>query len=73
MSALHGQIAFEIDAEQRIATIVFFGPVSDQQVIDFYATGAIDQAAIDGFGCLFDLRHTKWIPDPATVRLLAQH
>jgi hypothetical protein len=70
MALLSGQIAFEIDEAERIATIVFLGPIAEQQVIDFYMSGVVDQAGIDGFDFLFDLRHTKWIPDPATIRVL---
>ncbi len=71
MALLSGQVAFEIDDDERLTTIVFLGPVTDQQIIDLYTAGGFDDAAISGYNFLFDLRHTRWIPDPATVRQLA--
>lgn len=66
-----GQIAFEIDDGARLATIVFLGCVTDQQLIELYAAGGFDNAATSGYRFLFDLRHTAWIPDGATIRQLA--
>ncbi|MBP6819739.1 MAG: hypothetical protein KBC46_10600 [Ferrovibrio sp.] len=73
MAILSGQVAFEIDDDERLTTIVFLGPVSDQQVIELYTAGGFDNAAISGYNFLFDLRHTRWIPNPATIRQLALH
>lgn len=36
MAVLSGQVAFEIDTDERLTTIVFLGPVTDQQIIDLY-------------------------------------
>jgi len=71
MSVLSGQIAFEIDDDERLTTIVFLGPVTDLQVVELYSAGGFDEAAISGYNFLFDLRHTRWIPNPATIRQLA--
>lgn len=71
MAVLSGQIAFEIDDGARLATIVFLGCVSDQQLIELYSAGGLDDAAINGYNFLFDLRQTAWIPDAATIRQLA--
>lgn len=73
MSALTGQIAFEIDEETLIATVVYFGPINDDQVRDFYLSGQLDAAASAGYNFLLDLRHTHWHAKPETIRAVALH
>jgi len=65
-----GQIGVEIDAAAGMITVVYFGAVTDAQVLAFY-TGLVQETpqAIE-YDILIDLRHTTYIPSSETIQAL---
>lgn len=65
-----GQIAFETDDASRIVTVVYFGPVTEQDVLDFYAADTLSVHIIECYDFLVDQRHTYYqAPEGAIERL----
>lgn len=67
-----GQIGVEIDATAGMVTVVYFGAVTDEQVLAFY-TGLLQETpqAVE-YDILIDLRHTTYIPSSETIQALGQ-
>jgi hypothetical protein len=71
MSSLSGQVAFEIDDATRTATVVYFGQLTEQQVLDFYSSEALPPHVIETYDFLVDQRHTKYQPAEGAIHRLA--
>lgn len=70
--ATSGQIAFEIDEAVRLVTVVYAGPVQDEQVIGFYEKLFGDRPDLAEYGFLVDSRYSVWIADEATLARVAE-
>jgi len=67
---MSGQIAFEIDDAKRIVTVVYLGPVTEQQVLDFYVADTLSAHIIECYDFLVDQRHSLYrAPEGAIERL----
>jgi hypothetical protein len=73
MSRAAGQIAFDIDEAEGIATIVYLGMVTDQMAHDFYLAGHVDAGVVAGLDFLVDMRHTHWQPSADTIATIAAY
>lgn len=77
MPATSEHLAYEIDTVARIATVVYIGELSDQEVLAFYTQLLADVPAAPGYDFLLDMRYTDWRITPGAIsridQLFCQH
>ena len=60
MSATSQHLAYEIDAAARIATVVYIGQISDDEVLNLYAHLIDEYPDFPTYDYLLDMRYTDW-------------
>jgi len=60
MSALCEHLAYDIDDDARIVTVVYIGDVRDDEVIDFYVDLHAQRPDVVTCDYLLDMRYTDW-------------
>lgn len=72
MAVTSEHLAYEIDAAARIATVVYIGALSDQEVVEFYAGLVASYPDAPTYDYLLDMRYTDWRITPAALSRIDQ-
>lgn len=65
-------LAYEIDVEARIATVVYIGELTDKEVLGFYASLMAHYPDAPNYDYLLDMRYTDWRATPEMIGQLDQ-
>lgn len=72
MAVTSEHLAYEIDAAAGIATVVYIGTLSDQDVVEFYAGLMASYPDAPTYDYLLDMRYTDWRISPAALSRIDQ-
>ncbi len=67
-----GHIGVEIDDAAKLVMVAYIGPVTDQQVLAFYAGILKDAPRVVEYDVLADLRLTSYVPGPGIVQAIGE-
>lgn len=67
-----GHIGVEIDDAAKLVMVAYIGPVTDQQVLAFYAGILKESPRVVAYDVLADLRLTSYVPGPGIVQAIGE-